>query len=433
MREGITMQLELLFAAVFLHLACATTTVSPQQQTIAPPTVTKSAALIDARDLHNSHYVGIFQNDRLKKSFPAVMDLVVKSGKDNNWQLSGVLRIYAPAEEESKSYRVISSYYDRIALRDKELSFAVKQQKIRVVKKGRWEQQKISAFVVVYGFGQGQLHLHKQARTDFNLPQPPTQRPLELSAFKLPRTEFPHRVFAEQGTVKVETGLLNTSKNLLQSNLFDVNYASIDRFGTYYGVLHHEQLDAFQYLRLAFVEDREMGTTTAVSTLFFAEPQSKEFTVYRHHAGREVMHGVTPLLLGNEGESEAFLLLNRWDKRGIGGVWYSKAHGRIGKIFLMRESFPRLDTSATLVPSLQGHRQGTRFGFELQVHNGVAQQTDKVFPAQISGTLSDALQEKKYQITGGSYDFYRGIVELTYEGGSVQYSVYDKKYQQILP
>ena len=253
-----------------------------------------------------------------------------------------------------------------------------------------------------------------------------------MSAFKLQRTEFPHRLFAEQGAVKVETGLLNTSKNLLQRNLFDVNYASIDRFGIYYGVLYHEQLEAFQYLRLAFVEDREMGTTTAISTLFFAEPQRKEFIVYRHHAGRDVMRGVTPLLLGNEGEGEAFLLLNRWDKRGIGGVWYSKVHGRIGKIFLMREHFPRLETNATLVPSLQGRRQGTRFGFELQVHNGVAQQTDKVFPAQISGTLSDAGQEKQYQITGGSYDFYRGIVELTYAGGSLRYSVYDKKYRQTL-
>ncbi len=429
------MQLRVFFTAVFLQTSCATATIFPQHEAMltSTSTVVEPQASIDVEDLHDSHYVGIFQNDRLKKSFPAAMDLVVAHGKGNNWQLSGVLRIYAPAEAEGTSYRVISSYYDRIAVYDQELSFAAKHQRISVVKKGSWDEDKITAFVVVYGFGQGQLHLHKQARSDFNLPQPSTQQPLELADFKLQRTEFPQHVFAEQGKMKVETGLLNSSKNLLQRDLFDVNYASVDRFGTYYGVLHHEQLNAFQYLRLAFVEDRDRGVTTAISTLFFAKPQHKEFIVYRHHVGREVMRDATPLVLGNEDESEAFLLLNRWDSRGIGGVWYSKVYGRIGKIFLMREHFPRLETNATLMPSLRGPRQEARYAFELQVRNGVAQRVDTVFPAQISGTLNDVLQEKTYQITEGNYDFYRGLVELTYEGGSVFYSVFNPKPQQVLP
>jgi len=168
----------LVLYAVFLHSACVTPTVAPPQEAVTPPTTTKPAALIDAEDLHASHYVGIFQNDRLKKSFPAVMDLVVENGKDNLWQLKGMLRIYAPPEEENKNYRVISSYYDRIALHNRELSFAVEQQRIRVVKKASWEEEKITAFVVVYGFGQGQLQLTKQARTSFNLPQAPLARPL---------------------------------------------------------------------------------------------------------------------------------------------------------------------------------------------------------------------------------------------------------------
>lgn len=421
----------LLFLAVFLHTACATPTVAPQQEATDLATATKPTASIDAEDLHASHYVGIFQNDRLKKSFPAIMDLVVENGKDNLWQLKGMLRIYAPPAEDNKNYRVISSYYDRISLHNRELSFAVEQQRIRVVKKASWEEEKITAFVVVYGFGQGQLHLTKQARTSFNLPQAPLARPLELADLKLPRTEFPQHVFAAQGAVQVETGLLNTSKKLLQRDLFDVNYASIERFGVYYGVLHHEQLDAFQYLRLAFVEDQESKMTTAISTLFFAEPQHKEFIVYRQHAGHEVMRSATPLLLGGEDDSEALLLLNRWDKRGIGGVWYSKVYGRIGKIFLIRAHFPRLETNATLVPSLQGRRQGSRFGFELQVRNSIAQHTAS--PAQISGTLNDALQEKTYQITGGKYDFYRGLVELNYEDGAFSYSVFDQQYRQTLP
>ena len=415
---------------IFLHLSCATTTVSPPAKTSAPSLVqVKATQLIDTKDIHDSHYVGIFQNDRLKKSFPAILDLVVKSGKDNLWELAGVLRIYAATKDKSAPYQVISSYYERIDLHDQELSFAVKQQQIRIVKKGRWEQDKITAYVVVYGFGQGQLHLHKQTRTNFSLPMPATQRPLALSNFKLPRAQFPQRVFTAQGVEKTETGLLNTSKNLLQKDLFDVNYDSIDRFGVYYGVLHHEQLNAFQYLRLAFLEDREMGTTTAVSTLFFADPQGKEFIVYRHHAGREVMRGVTPLLLGDDSDNEVFILLNRWNKRGISGVWYSKVHGRIGKIFLMRQRFPRLAADAVLVPSLRGRKQGAHFAVELQVQNGLAQQAEVIFPAKISGILNDITQEKIHPLTGGDYDFYRGLVKLSYEDGEFFYSVFDKKYK----
>ena len=411
---------------ILLHLSCATGKVASSQEKATPLIVPKTPQLIDTQAIHDNHYVGIFQNDRLKQSFPALLDLVVKKGKDNIWELAGVLRIYHNAKDKSLPYQVISSYYDRIALEDEELSFAVKRQQIRVVKKGRWQGDKITAYVVVYGFGQGQLHLHKQARTDFSLPTPAAKRPLTLSKFKLPRTEFPQRVFAEQGKVKEETGLLNTSKNLLQKNLFDVNYDSIDRFGVYYGVLHHEQLNAFQYLRLAFVEDREIGTTTAVSTLFFAEPQDKEFIVYRQQAGRDVMRGVTPLLLGDDSESEAFMLLNRWDKHGISGVWYSKVHGRIGKIFLMRQRFPRLATGALLVPHVRGRKQNARYAFELRVQNGLAQQADVIFPALIRGTLNDTAQDKIHQITSGDYDFYRGLVKLNYDDGEFVYSVFEK-------
>ena len=409
-----------------LLLSCTITKVSlSPQSTLPATTAAQPKPLLATKVVHDNHYIGIFQNDRLKKSFPAIMDLVVKHGKGNHWELQGVLRIYAPPQD-NENYRVISSYYDRIALDNEQLSFAVSQQKIRVVGKGKWQQDKITAFVVVYGFGQGQLHLQLQARNNFSLPPAPQQRPLALPNFKLKRAKFPQHVFNQQGTVNTDTGLLHTSKNLLQRDLFDVNYASIDRFGIYYGVLYHEQLDAFQYVRLAFTEDREIGTTTAISTLFFAEPQHQEFIVYRHRVGREVMRGATPLLLGAGDTGEAFLLLNRWDKRGISGVWYSKVHGRIGNVFLMRERFPRLATGAKLIPALQGQGQIQHFSYTLQVRSSVAEQIDVVFPAQISGTITDTTQEKNYQISNGNYDFYRGIVELNYEGGALHYSVLSK-------
>ena len=162
----------------FVLLSCATTKVSPPPQTTSPATTTaQPQQLLEPKVVHGNHYVGIFQNDRIKQSFPAIMDLVVKHGKGNHWELQGILRVYAPPkDEDGDNYRIISSYYDRIALDNEQLSFAVKQQKIRVVGKGKWQQDKITAFVVVYGFGQGQLHLQQRPRSDFSLPSAPQQR-----------------------------------------------------------------------------------------------------------------------------------------------------------------------------------------------------------------------------------------------------------------
>lgn len=407
-------------------LSCATA--AKKSVTAALPQPVQ--ARIDANELHASHYVGIFQNDRLKKSFPAVLDLVVKHGKEKRWRLQGVLRVYAMGDDNH--YRVFSSYYDSIKINDHQITFDVNEQKIRPIANGKWHQEKITTFVVVYGFGQGKLELHKQARTDFSLPPAPASRPLALPVLKLQRTAFPQRVFANQATIKAETGLLSTSKNLLQRDLFDVNYESIDRFGVYYGVLHHEQLNTFQYVRLAFVNDKEAGTTRAISTLFFSEPQHREFIVYRYQVARQVMHGKLPLLVGDGTEGEAFMLLHRWDKHGIGGVWYSKVHGRIGTVFFMRARFPRLAAGARLVPALRGQRQGRRYHFDLQVDNSVARY-GVVFPKQLGGTFSDILQQKNHQVTGGSYDFYRGTVELSYEGGLLRYSVYDQQATLAAP
>ena len=250
--------------------------------------------------------------------------------------------------------------------------------------------------------------------------------PLALSNFKLKRARFPQRIFYQQAKINPETDLLHTSKHLLQSDLFDVNYASIDRFGIYYGILYHERLDAFQYMRLAFLEDREMGTTTAISTLFFAEPQTSRVYCLPSSCWTRSNARCNPLLLGDGDTGETFLLLNEWGKHGIRGIWYSKVHGRIGNIYLRRERFPRLATGAKLIPALQGQGQTKHFSYTLQVHSNVAEQIDVVFPAQINGTIKDNLQEKNYQISSGNYDFYRGLVELNYEGGSLHYSVLPK-------
>lgn len=434
----------------FLLFACTSTPPKKVNEPVAP------APSKDVKELlQHSYYTGVFQNDRLKKSFPAVLDLVVRDSKDAEWELQGIFRIFV-----SES-RVISSYFPQIFLRENEIKFAGKEQKIRVIGKGKWQEDEISGFVVVYGFGQGKLHLTRQefvgeskkiftTKSDTNsvagdaskqsletektgAPSTKTTIHVEkgypdaLPDFKLQHTPFPSYVFRQQVQKKNETELLTTSKNLLKQNLFEVNYEKLERSGIYYGILHHEHKNVFQYARIAFVADKELNKTVAVNTLFFYRPERKEFIVYHYNIEE------TPQSVIFTGRGETFLALDKWDKDIMTGVWYSKIHGRIGTIFFRREMFPRLALNAELVQAIGGRFVNLKYILNLKVENGVSQKPDVVFPSRISGTMLDTVEQKSHQITHGEYNFYRGVVTVSHDGGSVRYSVYDQESSLKIP
>lgn len=427
---------------LLLLLACTSTPIKKVSEPVASVPSNNVKKL-----LQHSYYLGFFQNDRVKKSFPAVLDLVVKDGKDSEWELHGVLRIFV------STTKVISSYFSRVILHENEIKFTGGEQKIRVVGKSEWRENEISCFVVIYGFGQGKLHLIQRdfvgnnAGSDVSskaesLSSGPskkktlsaeTSNPIEgrypdaLSDFKFQRTTFPRHIFHRQMQNKSEEGLLSTSKNLLKQNLFEVNYEKLETSGIYYGIVHHEHQNAFQYVRMTFVVDKEQNRTTAINTLFFSRPEHKEFIVYHYNIEE------TPQSVIFAGRGETFLAIDKWDKVSITGVWYSKTHGRIGSIFFMRERFPRLAVDAKLVQAIGGRFANIKYIFNLKIENGVSQKDDIVFPSRISGTMIDTVEQKNHQITHGEYNFYRGTVTVSHDSGSVRYSVHEQEPALKIP
>ena len=382
---------------VLLLLSCATTQVVEMQPV--------------GRDLNkllaDNRYLGFFDNDRLAKTFPVILDLVVRNGQDDNWQMQGVLQIFT---EPHKNH---SAFYRQVSLKGDKLTFLKSESSdIRVVAGTPWQEQSIDAFAVVYGFGQGRLLLQRQQLDNLQLATT-TNYPLAVDNFTSTYHPFPNRVFVDQGAID---NPLNRSKRLLKQNLLaNFNYENFARLGVYYGILHHEHHDAFQFVRLKFLADKISGKTTAVITLFFGEPRHKEFIVYQQSIVEERII---------DGNGEMFMRVDSWDKARLSGVWYSKSYGRIGKVFFTREHFPRLPQKTQLVPAVAGRRDGKRYLVNLQVENRLSPKADLIFPAQITGTVTDKSDNRSYAISEAGYNFYRGIITISGEFGSLEYSTF---------
>ena len=385
---------------ILLLLSCTTTQVVEVQP--VRPDLNKLLA--------NSRYVGLFDNDRLGKTFPVIFDLVIRAGQDDSWQMQGVMQIYTEADHNR------SAFYRQISLQgDKLTFFKSNNSDIRVVDGARWQEQSIEAFAVVYGFGQGRLSLQRQQLAKLQLATA-SNYPLAIASFTSTYHPFPERLFIGQG--KTDNPLSRSKRLLKQDLLTNFNYNNFARLGVYYGILHHERHDAFQFIRLRFLADKISGKVTSIVTLFFGDPQHKEFIVYHQNlVGTRVI----------DGNGEMFMRVDSWDKARLGGVWSSKNYGRIGKVFFTREQFPRLPQKAQLVPAVAGRRDGKRYLIDLQVENRLSHKADVVFPAQITGTVVDKTDDRNYAITEATYNFYRGIVMINGEFGSLEYSTFTKE------
>lgn len=382
---------------ILMLLSCATTKV-----------VEKKPIKRDLNELlANSRYIGFFDNDRLNKTFPAVLDLVVRDGQGDDWQMQGVIQIYSGQHENR------SAFYRQVSLKGERLTFLNSDNaNIRIVDGARWQEQSIEAFAVVYGFGQGRLLLRRQPLADLRLATA-TNYPLAVDNFTSTYHPFPESLFAEQGK---GDDPLSRSKRLLKQNLLtNFNYDNFARLGIYYGILHHERHDAFQFVRLKFLADKISGKISSVITLFFGEPQLKEFIVYQ-----QPLVGMRLI----DGDGEMFVRVDSWDKARFGGVWYSKRYGRIGRMFFRRGQFPRLPQKTQLIPALAGRRDGKRYLVDLKVENRLSQKTEVIFPALVTGTVIDKTDNRNYAITEAAYNFYHGIVTIAAEFGSFEYSIF---------
>lgn len=426
-------QLKSMRHALFLALsACAT---QLPHVPVSMPVIAETPPSF-AEAIHDQHYVGWFHNDRTQKSYPAVLQLeatqnydksntdgLSKGHTDASWQLHAVLRIFVPDN------KVMSSFYPDVQLmqarsNDALLFPKITAQKITIVGKGKLQHDgSAKLFAVIYGFGQGIIQLQRQAISSYALPTT-SKYPLALTKINMNYTEFPRQAFIQQQQhLSSDTKLLEDAKNILSAGLYSIDYQLRTRLGVYYGVLHHEYHNHFQYVRLALAGGEQQDTLTTASTLFFSLPQGREFIVYRY--ANKITGENLPTILSGQGDN--FLKINKWDRNVVEALWYSKTHGRIGHVYLQRNSFPQLPKNAQVVSALAGNYSNTNFSCDIKVDNKVANDLS-LYPSAVHGVVRDLELRKNHLISSGRYDFYRDNVEIIYSGNLMRYGLQQEEF-----
>lgn len=423
---------------LFLVLSACATTQPPRQQVSVLPVEQPVQQPSLAETMHDHHYVGWFHNDRRRKSYPTVLQIEPIQGDGKDWQLHAVLRIFTPDNSRSENTdsisntvandKIISSFYPDVQLRDgKQLIFTKGKQKITVVGKGKLQSDgSVNIFAVIYGFGQGELHLQRQAISSYTLPNT-SKYPLALTKINMNYTKFPQQVFVQQQLPADNNKLLEDSKNILSSSLYGANYKLRTKLGVYYGVLHHEYHNRFQYLRLQLSGNDQQNTLTASNTLFFSLPQNREFIVYRYV--NSISADKLPTVLSGRGDN--FLKVNKWDSDKIEALWYSKSHGRIGRVYLQRNSFPQLPKEAKIISALAGNYSNANYSCNIKVNNKTAEDVS-IYPSAVHGVVRDISSRKNHLISFGRYDFYRGNVEITYNGKLMRYALQQTEFNPTI-
>ena len=398
--------------------ACA----SPAKHTpVVAPVVVRSfpATIVD------KHFIGVFQNDRSQKSLPVVLDLVPIGSSGAAWRMLAVLRIYTDTNKK------ISAHFPNVHLQGDKITFSkTAKQKIRIVGQGKLHKDgKMQFFAVVYGFGQGYVHLQRTPLQVSNHQLLGGKYPLAKATFTTNNQPFPQQAFAQQTKKhKDDAMLLANSKNLLASNLLTVDYEQQKKLGKFYGILHHERQNSFQYVRLVFENDGLHNEITAISTLFFSLPQQREFIVYRYAVSDKTLRAAVPVIFAGKGEN--FLKIENWNEEKIEGIWYAKTHGRIGRVYFRRKNFPLLPENAALVQALTGHYANETLACEISVNNRLARNAE-IFPAKITGVVREIENDSSFLVTAGSYDFYLGVVRIVYGNKFMSYSLLDKNFSPI--
>ncbi|MBI4042362.1 MAG: hypothetical protein HY391_02690 [Deltaproteobacteria bacterium] len=218
--------------------------------------------------------------------------------------------------------------------------------------------------------------------------------------------------------------------------------------GSFFGYLHHEQLDQYQALRLDvrayYSTDFGMmqiprPQIEGVAHLFFGTPGNSQHGEPLTYAFRprpfldsssrhtDQKNGLT----FSDEERGIFLVIEEWKKESIRGVWYSHTRGRIGTIELLRgEELPLLPPEAVSIPSIEGgylagegDQPATHHLLELKSHpffNAEFQPHNPYFPLTLTGDLKffshDGLVYTD-PVIFGSYDFYTGHVALLLDAG----------------
>lgn len=191
----------------------------------------------------------------------------------------------------------------------------------------------------------------------------------------------------------------------------EANPAALD--GGYYGYLHQEGTGYYQPVSLNFVFDRASGHYIPVSALYFGPVGNNEFIAYRF----DPVAASSNMVLSGQGET--FMLVTQIGSKGLNGIWYSKTHGRIGTVSLIRGNMPPLMADEKyLMPSLSGQYAGENWQFDLRVASNVSEDSRDFYPLRMFGVARDVVDPgRRRLIQDGSFDFYTGHLALRLDDG----------------
>ncbi len=188
--------------------------------------------------------------------------------------------------------------------------------------------------------------------------------------------------------------------------------------GSYYGYLHHEGTNAYQAASLNLTFEAGAAAYSAVSALYFGPSSGNEFVAYRFDAvPARLMRG--PVIF--DGPGEAFLIVTSVGEKGVAGLWYSKTHGRIGTVSLVKDSMPPLMADENLLMTrLGGAYSGDRWHLDIKVASNVSEHIQDFYPLRMFGDARERAEVKKRRlIQDGSFDFYTGVVAFRLDDGRI--------------
>jgi hypothetical protein len=184
----------------------------------------------------------------------------------------------------------------------------------------------------------------------------------------------------------------------------------------YYGYLHHESTGLYQPVSLNLSFDAGTGRYLPVSAVYFGSVDRNEFIAYRFEP---VSIPVLRRGILLDGGGEALFFITNLGDRGINGIWFSKTHGRIGTISLVRGKMPPLMADEKLLmPSLSGHYAGENWRFDLSVASNVSEDAREFYPLRMFGAAREVADPTKRRlIQDGSFDFYTGQLAFRLDDG----------------
>lgn len=188
--------------------------------------------------------------------------------------------------------------------------------------------------------------------------------------------------------------------------------------GGFYGYLHHEATNAYQPLSMSFNWDSASSTYSAVSALYFGAATSNEFVAYRFDpVPSRALEGRLTL----DGPGEAFVIVTATGSKGLWGIWYSKTHGRIGTVSLVRNSMPPLMVDESLlISSIGGVYSGEQWQLDIKVAANVSENHHEFYPLRMFGEAREKGESRKRRlIQDGTFDFYTGVVALRLDDGRI--------------